>query len=469
MNHLTENHRQEFENFVQEIMKKEEAAGIGVAIVDGKGETAYEQYFGYRDLEKKLPIDRDTIFGLASVTKSFTCIAMMQLAESGVLSLDDPVSKYIPEFTNKNQKETVKLWHLMCHSGGYFPQKRILVKDIADELGIKEENDKDFAYSEAIAEEGRKRVAQRLDSQTQFTGRPGQRMSYCNDGFGLLSEVIRMMGDQASFAEYIREHITKPLRMDRTSCEFLSPASDENSATLYWKKDGIIHADHNYYNNAFVLNGGGALKSTIRDMSRYLAMLLGKGTGLRGEEILSSCAVEELYKPRQFYLPGQFYGYGLVLKQLKDMTVIGHAGSLPGISSYLAWSYEANAGVVVLCNTRGISVSAIADAALCMYRGFSPVPEKASVSEETWTQAMIEKTVGTYRSGEGDTFTIFQKSENTVGVRINDQEQKSTVINPYTIKISSEFSNNAIQVIQEKEKICGIRYGSRIFPYERQK
>ncbi len=66
--------------------------------------------FGYRDQERKLPIDEDTIFGLASVTKSFVALSIMQLVEAGKVDLDDPVSKYIPEFTNRNQKP-VKVWH----------------------------------------------------------------------------------------------------------------------------------------------------------------------------------------------------------------------------------------------------------------------------------------------------------------------------------------------------------------------
>ncbi len=80
------------------------ARGIAVGVVDRTGRILYEKYFGYRDEEKKLPINRDTIFGMASVTKSFTALSIMQMQKDGILSVDDAVSAYIPEFTNKTRR-----------------------------------------------------------------------------------------------------------------------------------------------------------------------------------------------------------------------------------------------------------------------------------------------------------------------------------------------------------------------------
>ena len=88
-----------------QIMEEAKARGIAIGVVDRTGTILYEKYFGFRDEEKKLPINRDTIFGMASVTKSFTALSIMQMQKDGLLSVDDAVSAYIPEFTNKNQKE----------------------------------------------------------------------------------------------------------------------------------------------------------------------------------------------------------------------------------------------------------------------------------------------------------------------------------------------------------------------------
>ena len=119
----------------KEIQDRTGAVGIGIAIVDSKGNTQYQQFFGLRDQELNLAMDEDTIFGLASVTKSFVALSILQLAERGVLDLDDPVSKYIPEFTNKNQK-TVRIRHFLSHTGGFYPVHRTTVYEIAKKLGI---------------------------------------------------------------------------------------------------------------------------------------------------------------------------------------------------------------------------------------------------------------------------------------------------------------------------------------------
>ena len=126
MNRMTQEGKAKLEELVARVMRMARPAVSLVGIVNAAGEIQYENYFGYRDAENKLPITRDTIFGMASVTKSFTALSIMQMQQDGLLKVDDPVSRYIPEFTNKNQSEPVKLWHLMCHSGGYFPASRVL-------------------------------------------------------------------------------------------------------------------------------------------------------------------------------------------------------------------------------------------------------------------------------------------------------------------------------------------------------
>ena len=83
MNRITEENKQKFEALVQDIMTVQGAEGVAVAMVDKAGQVQYEKYFGYRDQEHMLPIDGQTIFGLASITKSFTSLAIMKLAEQG--------------------------------------------------------------------------------------------------------------------------------------------------------------------------------------------------------------------------------------------------------------------------------------------------------------------------------------------------------------------------------------------------
>ena len=239
MNHLTAASRRELEMLTVRLMEEYSARGMAVGVTDAEGNILYENYFGWRDAENRLPIDRDTLFGMASVTKSFTALSIMQMQSEGILSVEDMVKDYIPEFTNKNQTEPVKIWHLLCHSGGFFPLPRIVVDKVAQEMGIEDAMDNELIYREDFADEGVRRVACRLDDQTRFTGRPGQRLSYCNDGFGLLSDIIRRYGGEASYADYLNQHILKPLDMTRSGCDFVKPSQDPNAAVLYKTEDGV--------------------------------------------------------------------------------------------------------------------------------------------------------------------------------------------------------------------------------------
>ena len=387
MNKITNASRFLFEELVSRIQERSNAVGIAVAIVDRNGKTQYEKFFGYRDQEKKLPIDEDTIFGLASVTKSFVALSIMQLVEAGKVNLDDPVSKYIPEFTNRNQK-TVKVWHFLCHTAGFYPMHRTIINEIAQKAGLDENETGDFAFCEKIALEGTKAVAELLDAQTKenggLIGDPGNYMSYCNDGFGLLSEIVRRVGGENSFAEYVKKHILEPLHMERSSGEYVRPAADANAAVLYKMQKGVMTSGRDYHDNAFSLGGAGSLKSTLADMKKYICMYLNYGKGIDGTRILSQEGVRTMCRPRIDYRPDSHYCFGLAQKKMDDLTVMEHGGSLPGVSSNLSWSYDAGVGVMVLCNTSGVPVSTIADAAMRMYHGRNPIEDRFVYQETEW-------------------------------------------------------------------------------------
>lgn len=456
-----------FETIVQNFQQEYDAAGIAVSIVDKHGNTLYETFSGYRDAEKKLPIDRDTIFGLASVTKSFTSLAIMQMAQKRILDLNDPISKYIPEFTNKNQ-DTVRIWHLLCHSGGFYPLPRITVPQVAQSLGLDEQQEGDFAYHDGLAQEGIRLVAKRLDSQTKeqgLNGRAGEYLSYCNDGFGLLSDIIRRHGGENSFAEYLNRHILAPLHMERSFCDFIRPSLDDNAAVLYKKQDGKMISHRDYHDNAFVLHGGGAMKSTIADMKKYLAMYLNLGKGLDGVRIVDEYSIREMVKPRQFYRSQNYYGYGLSTKHMDDLTIVEHGGSLPGVSSNISWSYELGIGIVVLCNTSGVPVGAIADAAMKLCNGKNPVNRRDTYTPCNWPDSVTASACGTYISGEGIVLELYKKEDGTAGLKTDGKEQNLIPVNSSEAIIRNKMTDGYLQLCQnEADGIFAVRYGGRMIP-----
>lgn len=464
MNRMTEEGKKQLEALVAQVMEDCSARGIAVGIVDAQGKIQYEKYFGWRDAENKLPINRDTIFGMASVTKSFTALSIMQMQMDGILSVDDPVSKYIPEFTNKNQSDPVKLWHLMCHSGGYFPLPRIVVDKTAQAMGIEDTLEEELIYRKDFADEGIRLVAERLDNQTRFTGRPGQRMSYCNDGFGLLSDIVRRHSDCDSFAEYLDKHVLKPIGMERSNTSFIRNTLDENAAVLYSFENGEWRADRDYQNDAFVLHGGGAMKSTLGDMMKYAVMYLNEGTAENGNRVLDRYSVQEMEKPRQFMKPGVYYGYGLETKQVGDRAVYEHGGSLPGVSSNFSFCPQEEVGIVVLCNTMDVSVAAIADAALRAYCGLEVSEARQEHASREWSQEECRELAGSYVSGEGDAFEL--KEENgTLEMFMNGKPVALQAVYPYQGMVRKKYSDIYLTAIRDEEgHVFAARYGSRIFP-----
>jgi len=467
MNRINESNRLLAETIAENILKEYDACGIAAAIIDKNGVTQYEKSWGYRDFETKRELNENTIFGLASVTKSFTALAIMQLEEKGIINLDDPIGKYIPEFTNKNQK-TVTIRHLLSHSGGFFPLPRILVGDVAKELNLDENVVGDFAYNDKLASEGVKRVAERLDLQTAekgLNGLPGENFSYCNDGFGLLSDIIRRYGGEDSYADYLNKHILKPLNMQRSFCDFIRPAKDKNAATLYQKVNGIMKASRDYHDNAFVLNGGGAMKSTLNDLKNYLFMYLNEGKSPDGKRILSEYRVREMCKPRQHYMASGYYGYGLSIQQMDDLRIIEHGGSLPGVSSRIAWSYEAEAAVIVLCNTSGVPMGLISDALMKMYNGRSPIVSRDIYRETKWSDKTINEAIGTYESGEGAKIQFYKKSNGKIGAIENGVEKNIIPVNCHAAIIRNTMTDEYLKLnFTEDKGIFAITYRSRMIP-----
>ena len=461
MNRATEEGRAGFETLVGQIMEHYDAAGMAVAVIDDK-ETLYQQFFGYRDVEEQVELNENTIMGMASISKSFTALAIMQLAEKSVIDLDAPLTRYLPEFRNAHQPQQVKVYHLLSHAGGFLPQRRMLVEEVARELDIWQEGKVELGPHAGLAQRGTELVCQRLDAQTRHTGKPGEYMSYSNDSYGLLSEIIRRYGGEDSFADYVEKHIFRPLEMHRSTALFIQPAQDPNCTKLYYHKEGKRQWCRDFYDNAFVLMGGGAVKSTLADMKQYLRMYLRGGVGPRGNRVLSEYGIREMGKPRQQYRFQEQYGYGLSVQQLDEITVIGHGGSMTGISTFFAWSPQLDVGVVVLCNTTGVPASLVAEEALRWFNG-KPVPTpRTQWQDARWSDSQIQAACGMYHSDEGADIELFDDG-GKIGLRLAGQPKSCIAVYNDTILIPEAFEDKDVLLLADESRgVWGLRYGGRI-------
>ena len=452
-----------FDELCAQIMEKNKAAGIAASFFDRDGNVIYENFYGYRNAEEKLPVDENTIFGLASITKSFVTLCVLKLEQQGKLSLEDTVSSYFPSFTGKNMKKPLKLKHLLCHAGGFYPLHRTVVYDVAKSMGLDESKEGDFALSVKLAQEGARIVAAQMDEQKDLIGLPGERMSYCNDGFGLLSDVVRIAGGEKTFSDYLKKNILEPLGMDRTCCDFLKPAVDDNSSMLYTINDKERHCHHDYHDNSFVLNGAGVLKSTLNDMKKYVSMYLNEGKRADGERIILYRYLEEMMKPRQVINPDTFYCYGISLKKLEGFNLFGHSGGLPGVSSYFAFMPERGIGGVVLCNTENASAGALCEAGMMLALGSKPAIIRHDLPKAEWKREFIDDVCGRYEASEEEGFEILE-SQGDIIFRMNGTDTKLKPVFPCHAIIEKQFSDVYFKaLLNDDGKVYAARYSTRVF------
>ena len=203
----------EFDVYAEKLVKENHIPGVGIGL-NRNGERIYEKGFGYRDVENELPITPETIFGIASMTKSFTCVAIMQLQEAGKLSVHDGILKYLPEFRTADMEITkqITIHHLMTHTGGIppisthvFARKRSIDKDPS----AKDYLDLDLVNNAGDAIDT---YADMFDFIAELDfhplDQPGQSFSYSNDSYGLLGVIIARASGQ-SYEEYVSDQYIK--------------------------------------------------------------------------------------------------------------------------------------------------------------------------------------------------------------------------------------------------------------------
>jgi CubicO group peptidase (beta-lactamase class C family) len=305
-------------------------------------------HYGSANLEKKQPVNADTIYHWASNTKPFTGIAIMQLRDRGLLKLDDSLTKYLPELREVHNKfgsmDEITIRHLMTHSAGFrgstWPWDR----------GQDWEPFEPTEYSQLLA----------MFPFTEILFKPGSKFSYSNPGIVFLGRIIeKLTGDD--YEVYVDKNILKPLGMHNSYFD----------ATPYHL---LKHRSHSYYiqngkrtegrfdaNTGITVSNSG-LNSPISDMVKYLNFLTGSGDRAIYDGILKRSSLEEMWQPQ---LPttvdangntGFTTDVGLIyfLNRRDNRTFLGHGGDQNGFISYIDFEPATKQASVVVFNTNVI-------------------------------------------------------------------------------------------------------------------
>jgi CubicO group peptidase (beta-lactamase class C family) len=317
--------------------------GSFVFIKDGK--TVSEEHYGAANLEKKQAVNADTIYHWASNTKPFTGIAIMQLRDRGLLKLDDPVTRYLPELRGVHNKfgsmDEITIRHLMTHSAGFRNSTWPWDK------GQDWEPFEPTEYSQLVA----------MFPFTEILFKPGSKFSYSNPGVIFLGKIIEMLTDD-DYEVYVDKNILKPLGMHSSYFDVSPYHLLKNRSHSYYMRDGKRTEGRFDVNTGITVSNSG-LNSPISDMVKYLAFLTGSGDRAVNEIVLKRSSLEEMWQPQ---LPttvdangnsGFTTDIGLIyfLNRRDNRTFIGHGGDQNGFISYIEFEPATRQASVIVFNT----------------------------------------------------------------------------------------------------------------------
>ena len=355
--------------------------GISVGVVYDQ-KLIWAKGFGYADTEKKIAATPATIYRMASVTKTFTATAIMQLRDAGKLSLDDPVVKHLPWFKIKSlfaDAPVITIRHLLTHTSG-------LPREAAFPYWL----ENNFPTIEQIKE---------TLPQQEAAFAPETRWKYSNLALALAGEIVAVVSG-SPYDVYVRNHILEPLGMSSSTILF-PEAQRSRLAVGYGRRMPEGKREIRPYMNCKGITPAANLSSTVEDLARYLAFEMGDGKA-DGRTLLKSSTLREMHRVhwlRPDWRGGQ--GIGFAINRTNDRTIVGHGGSLAGYRTQISFSPDEKIGIIVLTNSDDGNPGFYVNQILTM---LAPALKKAVPPAATMAQADSEwnKYVGKYRSPWGD-------------------------------------------------------------------
>ena len=299
------------------------AVGLVAAVVRGS-DTLLLKGYGKADVEWNVPMPADAVFEIGSVTKQFTAVAILQLRDEGKLSLDDDITKWLPDFDPRGNKLTLR--RLLDHTSGM--------------VGLTEMRE----FGNLVNSRFPRDSAYALIKRYPFQFPTGEAQIYNNSAFWLLGLVVEKASGM-TYEEYVEKKLFEPLGMKRSMyCN--SSENVERRAHGYGVQNGLIRrAPTNVHTWPF---SAGSLCSTAGDLVTWLK-------ALHGGKVLSPGSYTELITPSKLNDGTPLrYSMGLsVGKDIRGLNYIGHGGSIAGFTAEAGWYPDAQVAIVVLMNTTG--------------------------------------------------------------------------------------------------------------------
>ena len=293
------------------------------------GDLVVSGAFGTANLEQGIPASTRTLFRIASMSKSFTAMAILQLRDAGLLSLDDPASEYLPELASlqllTSDAPEITIRHLLTHSAG-FPE--------------------DNPWGDRQLAESDEMLRALVAAGISFSNAPGIAYEYSNLGFALLGRIVESVTGRR-LPEYTRSEIFAPLGMSSTVWEFERAAAEDLALGYAWQDESWVSVPLEHHGSFGAMGG---LITSIEDFASYVALHLSAWPPRSAPDTgpLRRSSLREMQQPWRFagVMPdfrwpdgrscpsARGYGYGLRWQEdCAGRVMVGHSGGLPGFGS----------------------------------------------------------------------------------------------------------------------------------------
>ena len=363
----------QLEQTIEKLMEDYHVAGMSVALIKD-GQIVSSEGYGKRNVQEDLPMTKDTVLPIGSITKTFTSLALAMLADEGKLDWDEPVISYIPwlKLNNPVLTENVTARDLMCHRTGtpkYDLQAIYAVRDDKVEMV------KSLEYLQTTAA-----------FRTKF--------QYSNQMVSLAGYLVDVLSGK-SYEDFVRERIFTPLCMTSSDFEMESLAKYENTSKGYvFANDTFIEPP---YMHLGAFTPSGAIVSTAEDMAKFALFQLGDGTW-EGHRLVSEAMLKEMHTHQMIGTPyfWEFeeiqcaeYGLGWFTDIYRGRKMINHGGNTNGFSAQMTLLPEEKFAIVALSNaTSSFSVNALGHYAVDEALGVEDIPDWSGRFNEIFANLM---------------------------------------------------------------------------------
>lgn len=304
--------------------------GASVIVIDN-GKILFKKAYGLANLEAKIAATPNTNYRLASVTKQFTAMAIMILAERKKLSYEDPLTTFFPGFPEYGKLVTVR--HLLNHTSGL-----IAYEDVMDENATVPLTDQD--------------VLELIKRQDHTHFPPGSAFRYSNSGYVLLGLIVEKASG-TSFPEFLRRNIFAPLRMNHTVLYYRDDRSDEAHRAYGYSQRGdtFVRTDQSLTSST---RGDGTVYSSVSDLFKW-------DQALRGTRLVKSVTLQQAFTPAVKVDDDTGYGFGWFIENRRGLKTVWHSGNTIGGSQFIRRYLDRNFTIIVQANRNNAPLAPLAD------------------------------------------------------------------------------------------------------------